>query len=80
MIAQTATALSRFRRWRITQLAVRCRFHEQQGDGGLVFLQKVFGAFFQDQITINDRLSITPGIRYDWQNIFTDNNNVAPRV
>ncbi len=55
-------------------------FVQQQGDGRLVFLQKVFGAFVQDQINFNDRLSITPGIRYDWQNIFTDNNNFAPRV
>jgi outer membrane receptor protein involved in Fe transport len=55
-------------------------FSQQQGDGHLVFLQKVFGAFVQDQISVNDRLSITPGLRYDWQNIFTDNNNVAPRV
>ncbi len=55
-------------------------FSQQVGDGRLVFLQKVFGAFVQDQISVNDRLSITPGIRYDWQNIFTDNNNVAPRL
>ncbi len=55
-------------------------FAQQQGDGRLVFLQKVFGAFVQDQISVNDRLSITPGIRYDWQNIFTDKNNFAPRV
>lgn len=55
-------------------------FSQQQGDGSLVFLQKVFGAFVQDQITVNHRLSITPGIRYDWQNIFRDNNNVAPRL
>jgi outer membrane receptor protein involved in Fe transport len=55
-------------------------FAQQQGDGHLVFLQKVFGAFVQDQISVNDRFSVTPGIRYDWQNIFTDNNNFAPRV
>jgi outer membrane receptor protein involved in Fe transport len=55
-------------------------FVQQQGDGRLVFLQKVFGAFVQDQISVTDRLSITPGIRYDWQNIFRDNNNVAPRL
>lgn len=55
-------------------------FSRQQGDGRLVFLQKVFGAFLQDQIDVGGRLSITPGIRYDWQNIFTDINNVAPRV
>jgi outer membrane receptor protein involved in Fe transport len=55
-------------------------FLQQRGDGRLVFLQKVFGAFIQDQIAMSDRLSITPGLRYDWQNIFVDNNNVAPRV
>ena len=55
-------------------------FLQQRGDGHIVFLQKVFGAFVQDQISVSDRLSITPGLRYDWQNIFTDNNNVAPRL
>jgi len=55
-------------------------FVQQQGDGNLVFLQKVFGAFIQDQITIGRRLSVTPGLRYDWQNIFADNNNFAPRI
>jgi hypothetical protein len=55
-------------------------FTQQQGDGSLVFMQKVFGAFLEDQINVNDHLSVTPGVRYDWQNIFTDNNNFAPRV
>jgi hypothetical protein len=55
-------------------------FVQQQGDGSLVFLQKVFGAFVQDQIMFGDRLSVTPGVRYDWQNVFVDNNNVAPRL
>jgi outer membrane receptor protein involved in Fe transport len=55
-------------------------FVQQRGDGHLVFLQQVYGAFVQDQINVSDRFSITPGVRYDWQNIFTDNNNVAPRL
>ncbi len=55
-------------------------FVQQRGDGSLVFLQKVFGAFVQDQISAGSRFSITPGLRYDWQNIFVDNNNVAPRM
>jgi outer membrane receptor protein involved in Fe transport len=55
-------------------------FVQQRGDGSLVFLQKVFGAFVQDQITVGSRFSVTPGLRYDWQNIFVDNNNFAPRV
>src|SRR5262249_12294729 len=41
---------------------------------------KVFGAFVQDQISIGDRFSVTAGLRYDWQNIFVDNNNLAPRI
>jgi hypothetical protein len=55
-------------------------FLQQRGDGHMVFLQKVFGAFVQDQINVSDRLSITAGLRYDWQNIFRDNNNFAPRL
>src|SRR5207253_2539704 len=35
-------------------------FVQQQGDGTLVFLQKVFGAYVQDQISVSDRVSITP--------------------
>jgi Carboxypeptidase regulatory-like domain/TonB dependent receptor-like, beta-barrel len=59
---------------------VALSFVQQRGDGRLVFLQKVFGAFVQDQISVGDRLSVTPGLRYDWQNVFVDNNNFAPRV
>jgi len=55
-------------------------FLQQRGDGHIVFLQKVFGAFVQDQINLSDHFSITPGLRYDWQNIFSDINNVAPRL
>jgi len=55
-------------------------FVQQRGDGNLVFLQKVFGAFIQDQIAIGSRFSMTAGVRYDWQNIFVDNNNFAPRI
>jgi len=29
---------------------------------------------------VSNRVSVTPGLRYDWQNIFTDNNNFAPRL
>ena len=55
-------------------------FVQQRGDGNLLFLQKVFGAFVQDQISVGRRFSVTPGLRYDWQNVFVDNNNFAPRV
>ena len=61
-------------------LGLPISFMQQRGDGSLVFLQKVFGAFIQDQMTFGDRLSVTPGLRYDWQNVFVDNNNFAPRL
>src|SRR5262249_44561397 len=38
----------------------------QRGDGRLVFLQKVFGAFAQDQIALRRDLSLGVGVRYDW--------------
>ena len=55
-------------------------FVQQRGDGEMVFLQRVFAAFLQDQITLTRNISLGLGLRYDWQNIFTDNNNFAPRL
>ncbi len=55
-------------------------FTQQQGDGSLVFMQKVLAAFVQDEITVRRNLSLALGLRYDWLNFFGDNNNVAPRA
>ena len=55
-------------------------FVQQRGDGRMSFLQQVYGAFVQDQITINRSLSVGVGLRYDWQNIFRDDTNFAPRA
>jgi outer membrane receptor protein involved in Fe transport len=55
-------------------------FLQQRGDGRIAFLQRVFAGFVQDQITVRPDLTMGLGVRYDWQNIFVDNNNVAPRV
>ena len=55
-------------------------FLQQRGDGRIVFLQRVYGAFLQDQMTVTRSLSVGLGVRYDWQNIFRDNNNFAPRA
>lgn len=55
-------------------------FVQQRGDGHLVFLQKLLGAFVQDQIAVRPNLSVSVGLRYDWQNHFIDNNNVSPRA
>ena len=55
-------------------------FLQQRGDGRIVFLQQVYAAFVQDQITLTPHLSLGVGLRYDWQNIFADDNNFGPRV
>src|SRR6266567_1999966 len=55
-------------------------FVRQQGEGHLVFLEKVIGGFVQDEFKVNSNLSISAGVRYDWQNYFHDNNNFSPRV
>ena len=54
-------------------------FIEQTGTGHVAFLQKAFGLFIQDEIRVRSNLSVALGLRYDWQNYFNDNDNVAPR-
>jgi hypothetical protein len=52
----------------------------QQGNGHLVFLEKVIAGFVEDSIRVNAKFSVTVGIRYYWQNYFHDDpNNFAPR-
>lgn len=53
---------------------------QQQGNGHVVFLETVVGGFFQDEYRLRPNLTISAGVRYDWQNFFHDNNNIAPRV
>ena len=43
-------------------------FSENTGDTHFLYHQQELGAFIQDQFKIADWFSITPGIRYDWQN------------
>ncbi len=52
----------------------------QQGDGHVSFIETVVGGFFQDEYHLRPNLTISGGIRYDWQNFFHDNNNFAPRL
>jgi Carboxypeptidase regulatory-like domain/TonB dependent receptor len=52
----------------------------QQGNGHLVFLEKVIAGFVEDSIRVNPKFSVTVGVRYYWQNYFHDDpNNFAPR-
>jgi hypothetical protein len=55
-------------------------FVQQQGDGHVIFFEKVIGLFAQDEYHPRKNLMFTVGLRYDWQNYFRDNNNFAPRL
>jgi len=52
----------------------------QQGNGHAVFLEKVLGAFVEDNIRLKPNFSVYLGMRYYFQNYFHDvPNNFAPR-
>jgi outer membrane receptor protein involved in Fe transport len=55
-------------------------FTQQRGDGQVAFLEKVVGLFLQDEMRPRPSLTLDFGIRYDWQTVFHDTNNVAPRA
>ena len=55
-------------------------FIQQQGDGHIVFLETVVGGFLQDDYRLRPNLTLSAGLRYDWQNFFHDNNNFSPRL
>jgi outer membrane receptor protein involved in Fe transport len=55
-------------------------FIQQQGDGHIVFVEVVAGGFVQDDYRLRSNLTLSAGLRYDWQNFFHDNNNVSPRL
>ncbi len=55
-------------------------FIQQQGDGYIVFVEVVAGGFVQDDYRLRSNLTLSAGLRYDWQNFFHDNNNVSPRL
>ena len=54
-------------------------FIQQQGNGDLALLEKQLGTYIKDDWQARPGLSLSFGLRYDWQNYFHDNNNVAPR-
>jgi hypothetical protein len=52
----------------------------QQGDPRTIFWEKVLGGFLQDEWMARPNLTLSLGLRYDWQNYFHDSNNLSPRV
>ena len=56
-------------------------FTIKQGQTRFVYHQQEVGAFVQDQIKIFPRFSLTPGLRWDWQNfLHSDAANFSPRI
>jgi hypothetical protein len=56
-------------------------FTQNSGVSRFVYHQQEAGTFIQDQYKVNDRFSITPGLRYDWQNFLAqDRLTFSPRV
>jgi hypothetical protein len=55
-------------------------FTAQQGPGRAIFWYNEFGAFIQDQITLNRKVQVSLGLRYDDQTYTDDFNNVSPRA
>jgi hypothetical protein len=56
-------------------------FSQNTGEVHFIYHQQEMGAFVQDQFKVNERFSITPGLRYDWQNFLaTKRLGFAPRV
>jgi len=56
-------------------------FTQNTGDVHFIYHQQEVGAFIQDQWKISQRFSITPGVRYDWQNFLADRRlGFAPRA
>lgn len=55
-------------------------FVQNQGNGRLVFWQKEFGLFAQDEIRLRPNFSVAFGLRFDWQNYMPNWKNFAPRI
>src|SRR4029077_11492575 len=55
-------------------------FIQQQGNGDLALLEKQVGTYIKDDWQVRPGVSVGLGLRYDWQNYFRDNNNIAPRL
>jgi hypothetical protein len=55
-------------------------FIQQRGNGDLALLEKQVGTYIKDDWQLGPGLSLGLGMRYDWQNYFHDDNNLAPRV
>jgi hypothetical protein len=54
-------------------------FEQQQGSGRVVYWQRELGGFVQDDYRLRPNLTLSLGLRYNWQNYIHDNTQFAPR-
>jgi hypothetical protein len=52
----------------------------QQGDGHLIYWQKMLAAFAQDSYRLKPNLMLSGGLRWDWEDYFPDAREFAPRL
>jgi outer membrane receptor protein involved in Fe transport len=55
-------------------------FTMNQGIPRISFAQREYFSFLQDEIQVRQRLSVTLGLRYEWQSNLSDYDNFAPRI
>jgi len=55
-------------------------FRQQAGSGEVLYWQQELGAFVQDDYRLRPNLSLSLGLRYNWQNHLHDHRQFAPRI
>jgi outer membrane receptor protein involved in Fe transport len=56
------------------------RYTLNRGDGSLRLNQSMVALFAQETYGVRRNLSLSAGVRYDWQSYYGDRNNVSPRA